>query len=244
MMDSLKPDAFPALTTPVQHGPASPSAPSPWPEVLEGFSHSVLSIPARRYNGCTGYIPSLCLRPYQNPHHKLQTMLSCGLNASSPSLCSPQPRGEAAPRPGPARQEHGDSPGSMSRSLPRASSTPELDLDSSSLSSASSSDGDARLAWKPDLSRSLPEVEQVRSSPAPSRGSKSPSLRNRNDSGFVESSAAELSSSLADPELAAGVPKVPARPSPHEILQRCSTVTKRAVQQSAPRPALPIPSRH
>ncbi|XP_066185689.1 NADPH oxidase organizer 1 [Sylvia atricapilla] len=190
-----------------------------------------------RYNGCTGYMPSLCLRPYQNPHHKLQTILSCGLNASSPNLCSPQPRGEARP-------EHGSSPSGASRSLPRASSTPELDLDSSSLSSGSSSDGDARLAWKPDSSLSLPEVERTRSSPAPSHGSKSPSLRNRNDSGFVESSAAELSSSLAGPELAAGVPKVPARPSPHEILQRCSTVTKRAVQQSALRPALPIPGRH
>ncbi|NWR24376.1 NOXO1 oxidase, partial [Emberiza fucata] len=29
-----------------------------------------------RYNGCTGYMPSLCLRPYQNPHHKLQSILS------------------------------------------------------------------------------------------------------------------------------------------------------------------------
>ncbi|NWZ45622.1 NOXO1 oxidase, partial [Brachypodius atriceps] len=186
-----------------------------------------------RYNGCTGYMPSLCLRPYQNPHRKLQTILSCGLNASSPNLCS---RGEAVPRPGPARQEHGSSPRSRSRSLPRASSTPELDLDSSSLSSGSSNDGDARLAWKADLSRSLPEVEQARSS-------KSPALRTRNDSGFVESSAAELSSPLADPELATDVPKVPARPSPQEILQRCSTVTKRAVQQSALRAACPIPGR-
>ncbi|NXR89557.1 NOXO1 oxidase, partial [Hypocryptadius cinnamomeus] len=195
-----------------------------------------------RYNGCTGYMPSLCLRPYQNPHHKLQSMLS--LHACTPSLSSPQPRG-------PARGEHGSSPGSRSRSLPRASSTPELDLglDSSSLSSASSSAGDAGLAWKPDLSRSLPEVEPARSCPGPSRGlaahsSKSPQLsaRDRNDSGFVESSAAELP--LADPELAAGVPKVPARPSAQEILQRCSTVTKRALQQSAPRPALPLPSRH
>ncbi|NWU18840.1 NOXO1 oxidase, partial [Dyaphorophyia castanea] len=211
------------------------------------------------YNGCTGYIPSLCLRPYKNPHHKLQTIMSCGLNASTPNLCSPQPRGEAVaqPRlqPGPSREEDENSPRSRSRSLPRASSTPELDLDSSSLSSGSSSERDARLAWKPDLSRSLPEVEQARSSPVPSHGlathsSKSPHLsaRDRNDSGFVESSAAELSSSLADPELAAAVPKVPARPSAHEILQRCSTVTKRAVQQSARRPALqallPTPSRH
>ncbi|NWT61273.1 NOXO1 oxidase, partial [Erythrocercus mccallii] len=185
-----------------------------------------------RYNGCTGYMPSLCLRPYQNPHHKLQTILSCSLNTSSPNLCSLQPRGEAVPRPGLARQEHGSSARSSSRALPRASSTPELDLDSSSLSSgSSSSDGDARLPWKPDLSRSLPEVEHARSSPAPSHGSKSPALRNRNDSGFLESSATELSSSLADP-----VPKVPARPSAHEILQRCSTVTKRAVQRSALRP--------
>ncbi|NXQ36581.1 NOXO1 oxidase, partial [Alaudala cheleensis] len=191
-----------------------------------------------RYNGCTGYMPSLCLRPYQNPHHKLQSILSCGLNASSPNLSSPQRCGEAAARPGPARQEHGSSPRSRSRSLPRASSTPELDLDTSSLSSGSSSDG--HLAWAPDLSRSLPEVEQARSSPAlATLSSKSPALRSRNDSGFVESS-----SSLAEPELAAGVPQVPARPSAEEILQRCSTVTKRAVQQSALRPALPIPGRH
>ncbi|XP_005523268.1 PREDICTED: NADPH oxidase organizer 1 [Pseudopodoces humilis] len=197
-----------------------------------------------RYNGCTGYMPSLFLRPYQNPHHKLQTILSCGPKATTPTL-----QRAAGPRPGPAREQRCGSPRARSRSLPRASSTLELDLDSSSLSSAGSSDGDARLAWKPDLSRSLPEVEQARSSPAPSHGlatlgSKSPRLsaRDRNDSGFVESPTAELSSSLTDPELAMGVPKVPARPSAREILQRCSTVTKRAVQQSAPWAALTPPA--
>ncbi|NWV42496.1 NOXO1 oxidase, partial [Grantiella picta] len=198
-----------------------------------------------RYNGCTGYMPSLCLKPYKNPHHKLQTIMSCSLNTSTPNLYTPQPRLQAGPSFEP-REEDGSSQRSRSRSLPRASSTPELDLDSSSLSSGSSGEGDTRLAWKPDLSRSLPEVEQASSSPGPSHSSKSPHLsaRDRNDSGFVESSAAELSSSLADPELATGVPKVPARPSAHEILQRCSTITKRAVQQSAPRPALPIPGCH
>ncbi|NXA77803.1 NOXO1 oxidase, partial [Thryothorus ludovicianus] len=187
-----------------------------------------------RYNGCTGYIPSLCLRPYQNPHHKLQTILSCGLHASSPELSWAQPRGQ----PGPELSS------ASSGSLPRASSTPQLDLgsdldlDSSSLSSGSSS---ARLARKGDMWRSLPEVEPARSSAGPAaHSSKSPQLsaRDRNDSGFVESSPAELSPPLPDPEPAASVPKVPARPSVHEILQRCSTVTKRALQQSAPRPAL------
>nr|XP_009499062.1 PREDICTED: NADPH oxidase organizer 1 [Phalacrocorax carbo] len=52
-----------------------------------------------RYNGHTGYMPSMCLQPYKNPHHKLQTIINCGLNISTPNLCSsltaPQPRGEA-----------------------------------------------------------------------------------------------------------------------------------------------------
>ncbi|NXE13471.1 NOXO1 oxidase, partial [Lophotis ruficrista] len=218
-----------------------------------------------RYNGRTGYMPSMCLQPYKNPHHRLQTIMSCGLNVSTPNLCSslmaPQPRGEAA---GQRRvqacssldqtEEDMDSLRSRSRSLPRASSTPDLELDSSSLSSGSSSERDSQLSWKPDLSRSLPEVEQARSSPLgralATRSSKSPHLtrKDRNDSGFVESSAADLSDSLTDPDLPASVPKVPARPSAHEILQKCSTVTKRAVQQSASRPALqallPLPSVH
>uniref|UniRef100_A0A8C0FY16 NADPH oxidase organizer 1 n=1 Tax=Bubo bubo TaxID=30461 RepID=A0A8C0FY16_BUBBB len=99
-----------------------------------------------------------------------------------------------------------------------------------------SNDGWWLIRWKPDLSRSLPEVEQARSSPlghaAATHGVKSPRLthEDRNDSGFVESST------------------VPMRPSAHEILQKCSTVTKRAVQQSSSRPALqallPLPSTH
>ncbi|KFP43670.1 NADPH oxidase organizer 1, partial [Chlamydotis macqueenii] len=141
-----------------------------------------------RYNGRTGYMPSMCLQPYKNPHHRLQTIMSCGLNVSTPNLCSSL----MAPQP---REEDMDSLRSRSRSLPRVSSTPDLESDSSSLSSGSSSEGDGRLSWKPDLSRSLPEVEQA--------------------------------------NLAASVPKVPARPSAREILQKCSTVTKRAVQQSA-----------
>ncbi|NXP21860.1 NOXO1 oxidase, partial [Scytalopus superciliaris] len=214
-----------------------------------------------RYNGSTGYMPSMCLRPYKNPHHKLQTIMSCGLNVSTPNLCSslsaPHSQGEAMaqPRVQPgsscgSSEEDGSSQRSRSRSLPRASSTSDLESESSSLSSGSGSEQDTRLSWKPDLSRSLPEVEQARSSPALATHStqaphstKSPRLspRDRNDSGFVESSAADLSSALPDP--ATRVPRVPARPSAHEILQRCSTVTKRALQHHSPQPGL-LPSLH
>uniref|UniRef100_A0A8C3KBH7 NADPH oxidase organizer 1 n=1 Tax=Calidris pygmaea TaxID=425635 RepID=A0A8C3KBH7_9CHAR len=216
-----------------------------------------------RYNGCTGYMPSVYLQPYKNPHHKLQTIMTSGLNISTPNLASsltaPQPQAEAT---GQHRvqacssfdqtEEDMSSLRSRSRSLPRASSTPDLESDSSSLSSGSSSERNSRLNWKPELSRSLPEVEQARSSPLEHtlamHSSKSPHLthKDRNDSGFVESSAGDLSHSLTDPDLATCVPKVPVRPSAHEILQKCSTMTKRAVQKSSTRPALQtlLPSVH
>ncbi|KAK2533610.1 Noxo1 [Columba guinea] len=213
-----------------------------------------------RYNSCTGYLPSVCLQPYKNPHHKLQSIMNSGLNISTPNLCSspmaPSPTGQhrVQVRSSPEQTEDGNSLRSRSRSLPRVSSTPDLELDSSSLSSGSGSEHDGRLGWKPDLSRSLPEVEQDRSSPrghdSAMHSSKSPRLthEDRKDSGFVESSTVDLSCSLPDPDLAACVPKVPARPSAHEILQKCSTITKRAVQQSSSRPALqallPLPNVH
>ncbi|XP_008488772.2 NADPH oxidase organizer 1 [Calypte anna] len=224
-----------------------------------------------RYNGHTGYMPSICLQPYKNPHHKLQTIITCGINTSTPNLCSslgvPHPRGEQGGQhrlqPGSSldqTEEDGSSLRSSPRSLPRASSSPELESDSLSLSSGSSREQDPQLSWQPDFSRSLPDVEQPRSSLAPgdtsaTQSSKSPRLthKDRKDSGFVESSAADFSPSLTDPDSATGVPKVPTRPSAHEILQRCTTVTKRAVQQSssssssrpAPSPALlPLPSVH
>ncbi|NWX07939.1 NOXO1 oxidase, partial [Caloenas nicobarica] len=213
-----------------------------------------------RYNSCTGYLPSMCLQPYKNPHHKLQSIMSSGLNISTPNLCSsltaPPPVGQHGVQvcSSPEQTEDGNPLRSRSRSLPRASSTPDLESDSSSLSSGSGSEQDGQLGWKPNLSRSLPEVEQGRSSPrghdSATHSSKSPRLthEDRNDSGFVESPTADLSYSLSDSDSAACVPKVPARPSAHEILQKCSTVTKRAVQQSSSRPALqallPLPNVH
>ncbi|XP_057253984.1 NADPH oxidase organizer 1 isoform X1 [Pezoporus wallicus] len=204
-----------------------------------------------RYNNCTGYLPSMCLQPYKNPHHKLQTIINCGLNISTPNLCSsltaPQLLGEHRVQACSSLtcEEDLSSLRGRSRSLPRASSTPDLESDSTSLSSGGCSEQDGQLSWQPNLSRSLPEVEQARSPPLghalAMHSTKSTRLtsKDRNDSGFVESSAADLSSSLTDPHVATCVPKVPARPSPQEILQRCSTVTKRAVQRSGLRSPAP-----
>lgn len=220
--------------------------------------HCCFSLFLFSYNGRKGYMPSMCLQAYKNPHHRLQTIMNSGLHISTPNLCSPspalQPLRDSTARDctsGDGSDEDVSSSRSRSQSLPRVISTPDLESDSSSLSSGSAPSG--VLSWKPDLSRSLPEVEQavspVLGRASATHSSKSPRLtyKDRNDSGFVEPSAADLSS-LADPEVPTGAPKVPMRPSAHEILQRCSTVTKRAVQQSAACPPLqalhPLPSAH
>ncbi|NWX91630.1 NOXO1 oxidase, partial [Nothoprocta pentlandii] len=189
-----------------------------------------------RYNGRTGYIPSMCLQPYRNPHCRLQCIVSCGLNTSTPNLFSSSSssssssslgtlqaleEGEVQPHPAHDQTQRW-------KPLPRASSTSHLESDSSSLGSGSEP---GRPGWQGDLCRSLPEVEQVRSpAPAP-RDTQCPHLtqRDRNDSGFAEPRAAPSSCSL-DSEAAACTPRVPARPSALEILQRCSTVTRRAVR--------------
>lgn len=220
------------------------------PSVQCFFSPFLLS-----YNGRTGYMPSMCLQAYKNPHHRLQTIMGSGLHISTPKLCSsfpaPQLLRDSTARDctsGDGCDEAVSSLRNRSQSLPRVISTPDLESDSSSLSSGS--EPSSVLSWKPDLSRSLPAVEQAASPvlgpTSATHSSKSPRLthKDRNDSGFVEPSAADLNS-LADSEVPTGAPKVPTRPSAHEILQRCSTVTKRALQQSAACPPLhPLPSAH
>uniref|UniRef100_A0A8C6ZUZ1 NADPH oxidase organizer 1 n=1 Tax=Nothoprocta perdicaria TaxID=30464 RepID=A0A8C6ZUZ1_NOTPE len=75
--------------------------------------------------------------------------------------------------------------------------------------------------------------------PAP-RDTQCPHLtqRDRNDSSFAEPRAAPSSCSL-DSEAATCTPQVPTRPSALEILQRCSTVTRRACGASRRRAGRP-----
>ncbi|XP_067390224.1 NADPH oxidase organizer 1 [Emydura macquarii macquarii] len=129
-----------------------------------------------------------------------------------------------------------------------ASSSLTSELDSLSVSSGSGSEHCFNQEWKPGSSGSLPEVEQhgtglpqvIPAQVSASPGRKAPPLssKDRNDSGFDEESPSGSDSFLHSPDSAANLPKVPVRPAVHEILQKCSTVTKRAVQRSAARPNL------
>uniref|UniRef100_A0A8C8S9W2 NADPH oxidase organizer 1 n=1 Tax=Pelusios castaneus TaxID=367368 RepID=A0A8C8S9W2_9SAUR len=219
------------------------------------------------YNERTGYIPSMFLQPYKNPHSKFQTILNPSLCGSTPNLLQAaisSPSWSSLPQ---RKMQEGDVPPAhsanettkrsrdpLSRARSRSLTGPESaasssltsELDSFSVSSGSGSEHCFNQKWKPGPAGSLPEVTQggadlLQVSPghgSASRGSKAPPLKDRNDSGFDEEFSGGSDSFLQSPDSAASPPKVPTRPAVHKILQKCSTVTKRAVQRSAPRPGL------
>ncbi|XP_044834554.1 NADPH oxidase organizer 1 isoform X2 [Mauremys mutica] len=221
------------------------------------------------YNEHTGYIPSMFLQPYKNPHSKFQTMVNPGLcistpnllQAASPSNWSSLPQHKTPVPPTHSAQEmpiKNRDPLSRTRSRSlsgpltgaesAASSSLTSELDSLSVSSGSGSEHGFSRDWKAGSAGSLPGLKQAGAGllqaslgqASASGGSKAPHLttKDRNDSGFEEESPSDSDSFLHSPDSAASVPKVPARPVVQEILQKCSTVTKRAVQRAAPRPNL------
>ncbi|XP_062999492.1 NADPH oxidase organizer 1 [Elgaria multicarinata webbii] len=199
------------------------------------------------YNGNAGYVPSMFLQPYQNPHSRFLALAHSSLSLSTPNLAeahgvvsrsSPTQqkgdRGEAAQ----AHRRGGRGPPlgrirSHSLGTAEDNASPNLATEDS-LSDSSGTVSEQGFYWPQD-----PDGQKVGTkSPAEtfhdslrSEDSPSPSLdsKHRSDSGFHE---AALGCTLpsSDPD---GL-VVPPRPSPHEILQRCTTITKRAMQGASP----------
>lgn len=216
-----------------------------------------------RYNGKAGYVPSVFLKPYKNPHSKFLALANSGLCTSVPNLteaANPLRKRGWIQQKGYGEEdleahsvnnmaEWKDTPPNRtrSRSLVRAAisgSTGELD----SLSSSSGDMSEQGLDWPQKGEAEIvgdhlfPEGLQ----PASERHGDSCSLqavenKQRSDSGFEEKPLDCSGHFLhhLDSEVVPNSPVVPPRPSPHEILQRCSTITKRAIQGAQLRPSLP-----
>ncbi|KAL7978988.1 hypothetical protein Chor_015012 [Crotalus horridus] len=207
------------------------------------------------YNGTTGIVPSMFLQPYRNPHSKF-------LALASPSLCNSLPNLTEAPclsSKNCAAQQKGNQvylnqktqskdTGSLegkgirfpSRSSISGNSSPASGKESWSSSSGNASDQGFCGPCDPENHVVLPEtLFQTFGNPG------SPSLsQQQNNSGFEEESSRDpvhlLPSSGVGP-LPSG-PLVPPRPSPHEILQKCSSITRRALQRSLEQPSSPAGS--
>nr|XP_056722510.1 NADPH oxidase organizer 1 [Euleptes europaea] len=214
------------------------------------------------YNGRMGYIPSMFLRPYKNPHSKFLALAgSSGLCISTPNLSEVTTLSRRNTPPNQQKGSRWDAVHPRSRNIMEGGKDSPLSrIRSRSLVEAAATGASAPASDRDSLSDSLgnvseqglywsqkTEVQSLESilQPDPgTRGSPSSLLDSsrQRDSGFEEEPFACADNSPCSPSDSGwvpGGPRVPPRPSHQEILQRCSTITKRAVQGVRPRPTLP-----
>ncbi|MBN3287349.1 NOXO1 oxidase, partial [Polyodon spathula] len=205
-----------------------------------------------RYNGKAGYVPSMCLQPYKNPHQKFQiqsmtlyrtisppgnllAVKNLHLNSSQTSLepC-PVVKGKLQPL---DRQKSRSlsflSPPVITVNDIDASSSAKLQSRMDSISEGTedrfSSSRDSSVSPESDfLSVSQTDMEEQ-----PQRSRNIPVITtHRHGLGLAE----QLPSSNSNPNLfkSSSVPKMPPRPNAQEILSRCTTLTKRAAMRMRP----------
>ncbi|XP_019938518.1 NADPH oxidase organizer 1b [Paralichthys olivaceus] len=203
-----------------------------------------------RFNGKAGYIPSMYLKPYNNPRRGLFN-LQRKLHSSTLSLAtSSEPQASYSPSTDPewvsARQYRGETPAHG-----RFHKAQSLDVLSETLSQsqterdALTSDGRMRNMSNASTDSSLSDfssssgsslsdssTSHIAASQQPNRedsGHSSPELSLSDGRSFSISSEGSGSIGSNDSE---GGPRVPPRPKTEEILTRCTTMTRKAALAS------------
>lgn len=202
-----------------------------------------------RYNGTTGIVPSMFLQPYRNP-------LSKFLALASPSLCSSLPNLTEAPSLSSktcAAQQKGNQVYLSQKMQSKDTGSLEgkgIHSPSISFTSGSSSPASGKGSWSSSSGNMSdqgfcgpcdPEGHIVftetllQTSGSPGRASLS---QQQNNSGFEEESSGDPVHLLPSSGMGSlpTWPIVPPRPSSHEILQKCSSLTRRALQRSLEQP--------
>ncbi|KAA0725297.1 NADPH oxidase organizer 1 [Triplophysa tibetana] len=162
-----------------------------------------------RYNRKAGYVPSMYLKPYISPtfsFHALQRKLrSSTINLSTPAFIH------------------------KSYSLEVLSeSVPDQREVSGSLKSIFSDDGT-------DFSFSSSDTDSINQSVSSSDGDESLRQPSKDDSGISSGQSSPSISESSHPMKAAMVPRVPPRPQTQEILNRCTTYTRKAALKTSAR---------
>ncbi|XP_069065880.1 NADPH oxidase organizer 1-like isoform X1 [Pleurodeles waltl] len=214
------------------------------------------------YNEHVGYVPSMFLRPYNNPHQKFQAITKNALYASTPDIqetaITAHPRRVSLEEVPSQNSNSEDGTGEMGKSLQRKQSRslsslpitsskkvrPPLTLELDDVLPEQTGNG---VQWKPTpsprniiLSPENTEPFCMNSNVVEGHGQwiRKPMPRRHlsKDAGLGDS----FSTSGSDDSLSSSsdsrpkVPKVPQKPEPHEIMERCTTFTKKALQRSAP----------
>ncbi|KAG8145349.1 hypothetical protein E2320_011906 [Naja naja] len=198
------------------------------------------------YNGTTGIVPSLFLQPYRNPLSKFLALASPSFGSSLPNLteapnlssksCTAQPKRNQVYLSQKMQSKDTGSLEDQGICSPSRSSTSGNSSPASGKERWSSSSGNGRGSSDPEGHIVLTET-LLQTSGTP--GSTSLSQQQQNHLGFEGESSGEpvhLLPSSGVGSLPSG-PIVPPRPSPCEILQKCSSLTRRALQRSLEQPA-------
>nr|XP_046234160.1 NADPH oxidase organizer 1-like [Scatophagus argus] len=201
-----------------------------------------------RFNGKTGYIPSMYLQPYNNPRTGFYS-LQRNLHSSTLNLATtrePQASYQSnineeinlqldsadQPRPAPGRLHKAQSldvlsDGWLRTQMERGAST--SDSHAHSMINTSRESSFSGLSSNSDSSSNFKEeAQQLRRQPSVNksgRRSPDPSLCSRTSSTNSEGSESFTSDSS---ETASVTPRVPPRPKTEEILTRCTTMTRKA----------------
>lgn len=209
-----------------------------------GVEINVWLHPLSRFNDKVGYIPSMYLQPYNNPraglHSQQVNMYSSTLNLYNRRPSNPaEEQGlqlslAASPGAAAGRLHKARSLDVLSEPLtrPETRTSPtmggdhSLNLNSSEFS-LSSSDGES--------TSSLRGVALEGQPVATSSGRNSPerSIPTRHDSS--RSSESSGSASSKDSSTVSATPRVPSRPKTEEILNRCTTMTRKAAMATKSR---------
>uniref|UniRef100_A0A8D2LNN8 NADPH oxidase organizer 1 n=1 Tax=Varanus komodoensis TaxID=61221 RepID=A0A8D2LNN8_VARKO len=194
------------------------------------------------YNGNAGYVPSMFLQPYQNPHSKFLALANGSTRLSTTDLSGA--RGDLSQSP-PAQRKGCQGQNTWARAREEtdlvqgaaaAMASPGLASDTERLSDSSANVSDQEPDWPQN-----PEdrgAGTILHTEAPAHtlrtGTDSPSLPSKTQQRSSPGLSEEPWGGLDRPHRSSGRPAVPPRPSRCEILQRCTTMTRRAMQRASP----------
>ncbi|XP_075142166.1 NADPH oxidase organizer 1-like [Leptodactylus fuscus] len=191
------------------------------------------------YNGRFAYVPSMFLKPYKNPHHKLQVAFGHPLSGSSPNLSKLESDLDTGSIPRQRNNVVGGRKAKLQRmksisldginDLPEASDQTFVKPDGR---------GNVYVKWKAEDTEELTSLGKSKSFQTKvdihnwndnMEGADQVEEKQRKDSGSEEHSSPKtsVSSYSSDPAF----PTVPERPTMKEIQSTCTTMTKKAALQ-------------
>ncbi|KAM8837005.1 NADPH oxidase organizer 1-like [Spinachia spinachia] len=182
-----------------------------------------------RFNGKSGYIPSMNLQPHNHPLHSLERKLHSSTLNLATSWDLHAPRAPRAPQP----------QASAAQSTGRLQKARSLDIIPETPPQSTSGGRERSMTAETNFPSSVGSSSPTGGPAAPLQGSSSPNgvflvRRGSNTSSYSSGSACSSGSetSLEPPRVP---PRVPARPKTEEILTRCSTMTREAALASRTR---------